>query len=225
MKPNDTDPMFHSSFEFKAEGVDEDGTFTGYGSVFNVQDSYDEIVMPGAFTSSLELHRTKGTMPKMLWQHDASEPIGVYLSMAEDERGLLVRGKLAINEDTSKDVRRAREAYELMKLNALGGLSIGYKVRKREIDEEERIVRLTEVDLWEVSPVTFPANEAARIGTVKSARDFERFLREAGFSKKEAVAVASHGFRGLEQRDADSELLSKLAEALEQLNNTLTRKG
>lgn len=176
--------------EIKA--VDETGMIEGYGSVFGNADSYSDVVVEGAFERSLEEAKTSGRMPAMLWQHDPEEPIGVWVDMREDSRGLYVKGKLA-------DTQRGREARELIKLGALTGLSIGYTTKKYEIDKENDVRRLTEIELWEVSPVTFPANSEARITGVKASdistpKDFERFLRDAGFSRKEAKQITAHGF-------------------------------
>src|ERR1700754_5362483 len=105
--------------EVKALG--DDGTFEGYGSIFKNVDSYGEVVEPGAFTASLVDARQKGRSIKMLWQHDPSQPIGVWGEMAEDSKGLYVKGRLLKDK-----VPQATAAYELLKEGALDGLSIGY---------------------------------------------------------------------------------------------------
>lgn len=176
---------------FQIKAVSEDGTIEGYGSVFGVRDSYSDIVAAGAFKASLMAHKAAGTMPALLWQHRADEPIGVWKSMDEDERGLAVRGQLAM------DTVRGREAHSLLKMGALNGLSIGFYSKQWQYDTENDVRTLTEVDLWETSLVTFPANQAARVTSVKSieslesVRDVERMLRERGFSKTEAVALVA----------------------------------
>lgn len=182
---------------FELKSVDDDGVFTGYGSVFHVQDSYREIVAPGAFAASLAGWQARKNLPPCLWQHNAAQPVGPYLEMREDEYGLFVKGQLL-----KDDVALAREAYALMKAKVVTGLSIGYRVVVEEHNSDSRITTLKEIDLWEVSIVTFPANDAARVEDVKSIntrREFERFLRESGFSRTEAVRIASSGF---EQRDS-----------------------
>lgn len=199
---------------FKLKGKpDESGMFEGYGSVFGVKDSYDEIVVPGAFAKSLDQHKAEGTMPKMLWQHDWDKPIGVYTAMAEDERGLALTGKLL------KDgVQQAKEAHVLMGAGALDGLSIGYiPIAWRKSEQDKNIIELTEVDLWEVSIVTFPANPAARVTEVRAlpqtVREFERLLRDAGYSERAAVAIATRGFKA--QDDArDGQVMTDVLEAL-----------
>lgn len=188
---------------FELKSVDDDGVFTGYGSVFHVQDSYREIVVPGAFAKSLAGWQARENLPPCLWQHNASQPVGPYLEMSEDEYGLYVKGRLL-----KDDVSLAREAYALMKSKVVTGLSIGYRTVVEEYNSEAKIVTLKEIDLWEVSIVTFPANDAARVGDVKSIntrREFERFLRDSGFSRAEAVRIASSGFEQRESADDDAE--------------------
>lgn len=154
--------MQHSltrAFQLKAVD-DEAGTFEGYGSVFDVVDSDKDRVKRGAFARTLAERGAAGV--KLLWQHDRTQPIGVYESITEDEHGLHVRGRLLVNE-----VQKAREAFALMKAGALDGLSIGYRTRTFRKDEKAGITDLLDLDLQEISPVTFPANGAARITGVK----------------------------------------------------------
>lgn len=207
---------------FKLKGVNEDGTFQGYGSVFGVKDSYDEIVVPGAFKSSLAAHAAEGTKPKMLWQHDWDQPVGVYTTMKEDEHGLLVEGQLLID-----GVQKAKEAHVLLKAKALDGLSIGYIPRAwRKNDQDKDILELTEIDLWEVSIVTFPANPAARISEVRAAesitslRQFERFLRDAGYSRERAERIAKYGFAagGSGEPKVDGDGARQLLEAIKRFS-------
>jgi HK97 family phage prohead protease len=189
---------------FKLKELKDDGTFSGYGSVFGVKDSYDEIVVPGAFQKTLAAHKGEGTMPKMLWQHDWDFPVGVYTRMGEDDHGLLVEGKLL-----KEDVQKAKEAHALLKAGALDGLSIGYIPRAWKRSEQDKdVLELTEIDLWEVSIVTFPANPAARVSEVRmaegitSVRQFERFLRDVGgFSRERAKRIAAAGYVAPEARD------------------------
>ena len=178
-------------FCFKAETVEESGVFTGYGSVFDVLDSYKEIVVRGASAETMAAHKAKGTMPAMLWQHRSGEPMGVYLEMDEDAVGLRVRGQIAMK------TQRGAEAYELLKMGAISGLSIGFVPREEAYDKVTGITTLKKVDLWELSLVTFPANDAARVQGVKAVdgiitlRDAEDYLREAGISKGQALAFLS----------------------------------
>ncbi len=140
------------------KSLDTQGRFAGYASVFNVVDSQRDIMLRGAF------HHTLGqrvSSIKFLWQHQQEEPIGVLDRMFEDERGLYVEGRLLL------EVQRAREAYALLKSGAVNGLSIGYSPVRYRIDAESGIRHLAAVDLWEISLVTFPANEAANVTVVK----------------------------------------------------------
>jgi uncharacterized protein len=176
--------------ELKASG--DTGTFTGYGSVFNITDKGSDTVAPGAFTETLASSKAAGRMPAMLWQHNQREPIGIYTSMEEDAVGLKVEGKLALK------TARGAEAYELMKMGALSGLSIGYRVRDDSWDRVTGVRTIKKADLLELSLVTFPMNDASRVSAVKaieeldSLSEIERHLRDAcGMSKSEATAMVS----------------------------------
>jgi len=186
------------SFELKKE-PDEDGSFEGYASVFGVVDQGMDVVERGAFRKTLG----SGKKVKMLWQHNRDQPIGVWDEIAEDERGLRVKGRL------SKDVAKGREAMALLRMGALDGMSIGYRTVEAVPEANGRVRKLMEIDLFEVSLVTFPMNEAAVITDVKSIqteREFEAFLRDAGYSRKEAAALTLHGFKAISgQRDAGSD--------------------
>jgi uncharacterized protein len=188
-------------FAFELKALKADGTFEGYGSVFGVKDSYDEIVAPGAFAESLAGHKSAGTMPALLWQHRSGEPIGVYTSMTEDNIGLKLTGQLALK------TQRGAEAYELLKMGAISGLSIGFQTREDAFDRVTGIRTLKRVDLWETSLVTFPANDAARIQSVKASdltiRDAEKALREVGFSQSDAKAILASGYKTLSGREVD----------------------
>ena len=182
---------------------DEARTFEGYGSVFGTLDSYADTMKRGAFKRSLKEWKGKGRMPAMLWQHNPDEPVGVWTEMGEDETGLYVKGQLLTTG-------KGPQAYEALKLGALSGLSIGFVTRKSQIDDESGIRTLTDVDLWEVSLVTFPANDPARVTSVRadwdfpSEREFEQWCRrDAGLSRDEAKRVTAICFRRL-LRDADA---------------------
>lgn len=200
--------------DFKLKSIGEGGEFEGYGSVFGIKDSYDEIVAPGAFTESLAAQKSVGKMPSLLWQHRSGEPIGVYTSMSEDSIGLKVSGQLALK------TARGAEAYELLKMKAISGLSIGYVTRDHSDDRATGVRTLKKVDLWEVSLVTFPANDASRISgvktieTIESLRDAERYLRDSGMSRAEAVAFISR-VKNFGQSDSDESDLKILINALE----------
>jgi HK97 family phage prohead protease len=178
------------SCDLKANG--ETGTFEGYGSVFSITDRGGDIVAPGAFADTLAAAKTAGRLPALLWQHRQAEPIGVYTSMEEDSIGLKVAGKLALK------TARGAEAYELMKMGAITGLSIGYKVRDDSWDRVTGVRTIKKADLFELSLVTIPMNDASRVSAVKtieeldSLSEIERHLRDAcGMSKSEATAMVS----------------------------------
>lgn len=200
-------------FGFELKSISDTGTFEGYGSVFGVKDSYDEIVAPGAFADSLAAHKQAGTMPALLWQHRSGEPIGIYTSMSEDNIGLKVSGQLAIK------TARGAEAYELLKMKAISGLSIGFVPREDSYDKLTGITTLKKVDLWETSLVTFPANDAARVQGVKSIetiedlKSAEQYLRDSGLSRREAVAFIAR-VKGLGQSDSDEGGMKQIVEAL-----------
>ncbi len=146
-----------------------DGTIEGYASLFGEIDQARDMVMPGAFARTLE-QRGLRKIP-MLFQHDPGEPIGVWLELREDFRGLWARGKLI------PDVTRARELLALLRVGGIDGLSIGYRTVRSRIEPRTRVRKLYQVDLWEISIVTFPLLVGARIATVKAA-DAPRISRQ-----------------------------------------------
>ncbi len=210
-------PMSYRAIQLKEDAVSEEGIFEGYGAVFGNRDAYDDIIVEGAFADSIRRHNGRGPSVKMLWQHDPTQPIGVWDELSEDNKGLKVVGRLLL------EVQRAREAYVLMRAKALDGLSIGYMTQKYENDAESGIRKLLKIDLWETSPVTFPANPKARVRRVKSIRELEETLRDVGFSKSEAIAIASHGFQGVCRRDSgvDIKALNALAEGFAEMCKAL----
>ncbi|MBX9934430.1 MAG: HK97 family phage prohead protease [Methylobacterium sp.] len=145
-----------------------DGHFTGYASLFGVPDLGRDVVAPGAFAASLRERGAGGV--RMLWQHDPAEPIGCWLSLAEDARGLRVEGRLNLA------VQRAREVDALMRGGGLDGLSIGFRTLKA-MPERAGTRRLQAVDLWEISLVTFPLQPGARIRAPSQASDLSVAVR------------------------------------------------
>ena len=205
----------------KIKSVSESGEFSGYGSIFGVKDSYSDIVVPGAFKASLANWQEKEKMPAMLWQHRMDEPIGVYTKMEEDDEGLYVEGRLLIDADPL-----AKRAHAHMKAGSLSGLSIGYSLVDYEWDTDKGAWLLKEIDLWEVSLVTFPANDEARISDVKNAlsrgeavspKQIERVLRDVGLSRSQAKAFMSEGYTALKQRDADDEAALKTLKSIKNI--------
>lgn len=210
------------NFKFEIKDISDTGVIEGYGSVFDTRDSYDDVIKRGAYAVTLANHKAAGTMPAMLWQHDSNQPIGVWLEMEEDEKGLRVRGQLLLS------TVRGREAYELLKMGAMNGLSIGFMAKSWSYDKELRI--LTEIDLWELSVVTFPANTKATITGVKSGealttRTAEQALRDAGFSKAGAKEFIHRVMKlGEERRDAAQSTAKALAGAQSLLKSLQTAK-
>lgn len=197
--------------EFKA--LPEDGTFDGYASTYGNIDSGGDIVRAGAFDASLRV-RPAGKV-KMLLQHDRRDIIGAWESVASDQRGLFVRGKLLLG------VQCARDTYERMKAGQLDGMSIGYKTLEDEYDSIAKVRTIVRAELQEVSIVTFPMNEQATVTGVKSADDIdtietlsdaERYLREADapFSRKTALDFVSRVKR-IAQREAGDDQGDTLA--------------
>ncbi len=152
--------VMNAPFQIKELGAN--GLVAGYASVFDEVDAQRDVVVKGAFQRSLARWKTNKILPAMLWMHDTSEPIGVWTHMREDARGLVVEGMLAVK------TRNGADAYELLKIGAVSGLSIGYATVKSVVNHRSKIRMLTDVDLFEVSLVTFPANVQARIHTVKT---------------------------------------------------------
>ncbi len=151
----------------------------------------------------------------MLFQHDPNEPIGVWLDIREDGEGLFVKGRL------TTEVERAREVLSLMRAGALDGLSIGYRTVRGRTDAKTGVRRLIEVDLWEISVVTFPMLPEARIASVKGGRlptirQCERVLvQDAGLTRTQARTVIRSGYHALSgKRDAAGGSDPRLAETL-----------
>ena len=208
---------------FEVKSLTDAGIVEGYGSVFGVLDDYADVIEPGAFKNTLEDRRNKNRMPSMLWQHFPSQPIGKWIEMDEDTHGLRVKGQLAMK------TAKGSEAYELLKMDAINGLSIGYITKEFEMDTETQVRRLKAVDLWEVSVVTFPANDYARIdgvkaslvaGSIPTIRELERFLRDAGFSRSQAKGILADGYKAIDRKDSEREAEDAAARLLEILNQS-----
>ena len=198
----DAETYLDFPFEIKANNVMENGTFEGYASTFGGNpDSHGDIIAPGAFSETIQHGGRNRNGIAMLWYHNPKEPIGVWESIIEDSKGLKVRGILDL------EVQRARELHSLMRKGAIKGLSIGwdwYRSSKGDIKKDSyeivengvtRTRLLKQLELWEISPVTFPSNKRAKVTRVKSVtsanteREMEEALRESGLSKNEALYV------------------------------------
>lgn len=156
---------------FELKRVDDAGVFEGYASLFDEEDLARDVIARGAFAESLRSRGPHGI--KLLFQHDPTQPIGVWLEIAEDAMGLYCAGRLTL------DVARAREVHALMHAGALDGLSIGFKAVEGRRDPRTGSRRLTRIDLWEISIVTFPMLPGARVVTVKSEAHALARIRKA----------------------------------------------
>jgi HK97 family phage prohead protease len=142
------------------------GVFVGYASLFGERDQSGDIVMPGAFAASLK--RRGAADVRMLFQHDAGEPVGAWIDMHETPRGLHVTGRL------DRNVQRGRELFSLLESRGLDGLSIGFRTVRARRDRASASRLLTEIDLWEISLVTFPMLPGARVTGVKAIHNRKR---------------------------------------------------
>jgi len=216
MKTDQLAPMERKSAAEVTEGVvvpeikaAKNGTIEGYGAVFSTLDTGGDIILPGAFAESL----AKNPTVKMLWQHDPHRPIGVWDEVKEDEKGLYVKGRIL------GDVEKGKEALALISAGAMDGLSIGYRTIKASRDAQGNRL-LEQVEIWEVSTVTFPMNTVAKIDAVKAAameqREFERKLGE-GFpmSRSVVAALMRDGFKGVQAlSDSGDEDYSELLDVI-----------
>ena len=148
-----------------------DGTaIAGYASLFGATDQSGDVVEKGAYAASLARLAARNGRVKMLWQHDPAQPIGVWDEVREDGRGLWVKGRILT------DVAQGREAAALIGAGAIDGLSIGYRTVKARKDDAGRR-SLVELELWEVSLVTFPMLPEARVAA-KGDDPEDRLMRE-----------------------------------------------
>lgn len=211
---------FGMPIELKA--VSDDGVFEGYASLFNREDLGNDVILPGAFADSLERRSAAGI--KLLFQHDPAQPIGVWDNIHEDARGLHVRGRLLAS------VARAREVLSLMKAGALDGLSIGFKTLAARRDARSGTRRISKIDLWEISIVTFPMLPDARVKRIASnrrllasasAKEFEAWLTADGtLTVAEARALLAGGLANLHAHaNRHHSLREKLRAATERLQS------
>lgn len=148
-----------TSVALTVRAVERDGTFEGYASLFNRQDMGHDIIAPGAFSDSLAQRGVRGV--KMLFQHDPNQPIGIWHTLREDNRGLYATGRLI------PEIAKAREVLAMMRAGVLDGLSIGFRAVNARRDRHTGVRRLMKIDLWEISIVTFPMLPDARVTAVK----------------------------------------------------------
>ncbi len=145
---------YFAKFNIERKSLDESGVFAGYASVFNFTDSAGDLILSGAFTETLKENR----QIKLLWQHDATQPIGIITKISEDTKGLYIEGKIMT------DLAKGKEALDLMSLGVIDSLSIGFQVEDFFYNNSVRYIK--KLKLWEISIVTFPANIKAKITKV-----------------------------------------------------------
>ena len=202
--------MNHHDISFEIKSLGDSGTFSGMGSVYGNIDHGGDIVAPGAFTKSLQAYGAKQSMPAMLWQHRQGSPIGVYTKMTESDDGVYVEGTLAMK------TQLGAEAFELMKMKAITGLSVGFISTDDSYDKKSGVRTIKSANLLEVSLVTFPMNDMTRVSSVKNIESIgdltsaESYLRDAGgLSRREAKAFIST-LRTLNLRDAGDDQSSEM---------------
>jgi HK97 family phage prohead protease len=213
--------------EDEDEANKEYGEFEGYASVFNNTDLGNDVIKTGAFKKSLRKRGVKGV--KLLYQHKTDMPIGVFEEIKEDDHGLMVKGKLALK------TQAGQEAYELLKMGALDAMSIGFRANPDEVSYDKRTNKrmIGEVDLMEISLVTFPMNPQAKVRSVKgeevSIREWENGMRDAfSLSRSEAKVAAKAVHEVFEAKDTSEKLdvVEANAELVDALKNlTLTLKN
>lgn len=189
------------SFALKAIG--DQGEIEGYALTYGNVDQGGDICLKGCATNSLR--KRPAAKVKMLLSHDPSTIIGKWTDFIDDDKGLFGKGRLFLN------IQSGRETYELLKEEAIDGLSIGYRTLKDAYDSDRNARLLEEIDIREVSVVPFPMNEQATIslvkaGTIPSEREFEAWLQspEVGFTKWQAKAIIADGYRAVCKAERDA---------------------
>lgn len=209
--------------QLDTKAVSAEGEIEGYGAYYGNVDRGGDIVQAGAFDKSLSVTGAKAV--KMLAHHDTWQPIGVWEEITSDSKGLLCKGRLILKSDGGRNM------HELIKAGAIDGLSIGYRTKAEEVQREEGTRTITEAELWEVSCVTFPMNQQARILAAKAYEDkksfaerfptprhLEEFVRdELGASNKEAKRLVAGGFKAAFDRDDHDADLAGFAKALAEM--------
>jgi HK97 family phage prohead protease len=197
----------------EVKAFDDAGVFEGYASVFGVVDSDGDVISKGAFKKSLTQYGESNRRPKMLWMHKTDQIIGKWQEIREDDTGLYVKGSLIM------EVQKGREAYALLKAGELDSMSVGFNVDSAT-PRGTKGNNINELSLWEISLVTWGANPEARVSEVKSEKEFERFLRDAGFSRKEATTITSYGYKAsLDLSDSGSDELESLKTLFNQMRS------
>lgn len=206
---------FVTPFEVK---LDEStpGRFKGYGSVFGNVDLGKDRCVKGCFNRSLGEHTKNGTLPAMYWMHDRAEPIGDWLDVKEDARGLKVEGQLWSG---TQETECSRKAMNLLKGTSPKGMSIGYSTKGFKFDQKSGVTDLLDVDLYEISVVGYGMNPKALVTQIKDAlakgsippiEEIEAVLIDAGFSKEYASIILSKGYNGLSTKNSSSDVMREL---------------
>lgn len=201
---------------FSVKATDDVGSLEGHGAVFDAEHEtsswalgpeWKDVIRPGAFSRTLAEHKRRGTVPLMLWMHERGNIPGVWRSVDEDKDGLKVAGQVSLSAKSPSDVT----VHELLKMGAINGLSIGFRVRKHTLDEGKKLREILDVDLAEISIVDIPGGPTARVTDVKAGDPrninfLETVLRDAGLSRKEAKTLLVKGFAALRDVEADPAL-------------------
>lgn len=216
------------SLDIDLKALSDEGVFSGYASTFGgAPDSYGDVIARGAFKNSLSKNGHDGRGVRMLYQHDVTKPIGIWESIVENNRGLKVVGKLALDTTLGKDV------YGLMRIGAISMMSIGFNVVDFDIEDTSKNRKriLNEIDLWEISLVTFAANNSATVTSVKDMRHIkdvralEKYLCDVGFSKQASKYIIHVSKNGCEaQKRKVDELFTAIGQT-KSILETLRTKG
>ena len=211
------DEIMDFGFEVKRDTISAEGEFEGYASTFGgAPDSGGDIIAKGCFAKTLKNKGRQGAGIAMLWSHDSRAPVGAWKLLQEDEKGLFVKGQVHPNAKPD-----GIPVLDIMRMGGIKGLSIGYSTVLSDIDDKKKIRTLKEVELWEVSLVTFPMNTRASITSVKgileakTPRELEGALREAGMpheASKYLVKLCKAGLREAGGQGSTREWSSVLAE-------------
>ncbi|MDR1561238.1 MAG: HK97 family phage prohead protease [Holosporaceae bacterium] len=160
------------------KSMNDDGEISGYASVFDIVDGYHDIVVKGSFSRATTVF-ANGKKPKLLWQHDINFPIGVVDVMREDDYGLFIKCRLLL------ELPKAKEVYYLLKNKAIDGFSIGYRIKDSYFSDNKRY--LTDIDLLEISIVTFPACPSATVEDIKAYNDILRSIKDISYRIREKI--------------------------------------
>ncbi|MCZ4344494.1 HK97 family phage prohead protease [Devosia neptuniae] len=212
MKFDNSQDKRSPALRLKFDAASGNGEFSGYASTYGgLPDSYGDVIAAGAYSETLKAHKAAGTMPVMLWAHDQARPIGRWLEMKEDAKGLFVRGQCNLNTTAGRD------AHEHIKAGDVTGMSIGYRIKEYSVDNDTGIWTLESVELREVSVVALPANQSALI---TSKADLVDLMVKSGLPHSAARKVAAGGFSALSHKNETDDELVKAA--LATVNASLT---